>query len=196
MVESPCAGSTVPAQSQDASASRVTLKASTPVQLRFTRAIASSQVIAGDKVDLEVTADVRVGNLIVIPKYSLAQAIVTIAQAKRTMARGGYMELKIETVRLGNGETAPLRMTEDVKGGGHKGTMIAGMVVVGIVDSPAAQLFMYVQGKDAVIPRNAEVTAYVNGDDLLDPAKFGPGAAESQPIPEAAAPTQDRSVPR
>jgi hypothetical protein len=178
----PLAGSSAPAQSQDAPASarRLVLKNGTPVELKFTRAVASSQVIAGEKIDLQVTSEVRMGDVVVIGKDCLAEAVVTVAQGKRTMARGGYLELKIETVRLASGETAPLRMTEDVKGGGHKGPMIAGMIAVGVVDAGFAPLFLYVQGKDAMIPKGTEVTAYVNGDLPLDLTKFPSVATAKQ----------------
>src|SRR5271170_7113563 len=179
----PLPGSSAPGQPQDAPAStpRLMLKNGTPVELKFTRTVASSQVIAGEKIDLQVTSEVRMGDVIVIGKDCLAEAVVTVAQAKRTMARGGYLELKIETVRLASGESAALRMTEDVKGGGHKGPMIAGMIAVGVVDSGFAPLFFYVQGKDAMIPKGAEVTANVNGDVLLDLAKFPAAATANQP---------------
>jgi hypothetical protein len=190
-------GRSAPDQSQDAPAStpRSVLKNGTPVELKFNRTVASSQVLAGEKVDLHVTAEVRAGDVVVIGKDCLAEAVVTVAQAKRTMARGGYLELKIETVRLANGETAPLRMTEDVKGGGHKGPMIAGMVAVGVVDAGFAPLFLYVQGKDAMIPKDTEVTAYVNGDVPLDLTKFPSVATAKQPGREDVVP-QSGSRPK
>jgi hypothetical protein len=173
-VTPPLADSSAPAQSQDAPASapKLVLKNGTPVELKFTRTVSSSQVIAGEKIDLRVTSEVRMGDVVVIGKDALAEAVVSVAQAKRTMARGGYLELKIETVHLASGEAAPLRMTEDVKGGGHKVPMIAGMIAVGVVDSGFAPLFLSVQGKDAMIPNGAKVTAYVNGDVPLDLTKF------------------------
>ena len=51
------------------------------------RTVASSQVIAGEKIDLLVTSEVRMGDVVVIAKGCPAEAVVTVAQAKRTMAR-------------------------------------------------------------------------------------------------------------
>jgi hypothetical protein len=129
-------------------------------------------VIAGEELDLQVVVEVRTGEMLVIPRDSAAKAMVTIAQAKRDMGRGGNLEIKIESVRLASGETAPLRMIENVKGGGRKTVMIAGAIATGVVFLPASTLFFLVQGKDAVIPEGSEITAYVNGDVSLDPAKF------------------------
>jgi hypothetical protein len=166
-------GSSLPARPQDAPAStpRLVLKDGTAVELKFARTVASSQVIAGEKVGLRVTAEVSMGGVTVISKDSVAEAIVTVAQARRTMARGCYLQLKIETVRLTNGEAARLRMTEAMKGGGHKGPMYAGRIAVGVVDPGFAPLFLNVAGKDALIPEDTEVMAYVNGDVPLEPTK-------------------------
>jgi hypothetical protein len=184
-------------QSQDAlaAAPNVLLKDGTPVQLKFVRKVVSSRVIAGEKLDLQVVDEVRTGEMLVIPRDSAAKAMVTMAQAKRDMGRGGNLEIKIESVRLASGETAPLRMTENVKGGGHKTVMIVGAIATGLVYMPAGALFFLVQGKDAVIPEGAEITAYVNGDVSLDPAKFTPAPG----IPQAArggAVQQQRNMPK
>ena len=40
-------------------------------------------------------------------------------------------------------------------------------------------------GKDITIPKGTEITAYINGDASLDPAKFAPKVANSEPSPEA-----------
>jgi hypothetical protein len=167
-------GSCGTAQPQDTGAStpELILKDGTPVPLRFGRRVLSSQVIAGEKIELEVTTEVRMGDLIVICKYSPAQATVTLAQAKRAMGRGGNMAMKIETVRLANGETAPLRMIKEVKGGEHKGEMVGGMVAAGLVFLPAAPFLLFVQGKDAEIPKGTEITAYVDGDVALTSTKL------------------------
>jgi hypothetical protein len=182
-------------QSQDALAPRVVLKDGTPVQLKFGRKVVSSQVIAGEKLDLRVAEEVRIGELLVVPKDSVAVAMVTMAQAKRAMGRGGNLEIKIESVRLASGETAPLRMIEDVKGGGRKTVMIVGAIATTVVFSPAAILFFLVQGKDTVIPEGSEITAYVNGNVSLDPAKF----AAAPSIPHTArggAVQQQRNTPK
>lgn len=108
-----------------------------------------------------------------------------MAQPKRRMARGGNLNLKIDTVRLVSGERAPLRMVKEMKGGGHTGAMTAGIVATGVVFFPAAPFFLFMHGKDVVIPKGTEVTAYVNGDFQLDAAKFS-GAAPNPQSPASA----------
>ena len=88
------------------------------------------------------------------------------------MTRGGKLNVNIDSVRLVSGEKAPLRAVKELKGGGHTGAMTGAIVATSIVFFPAAPLFLFMHGKDITIPKGTEITAYVNGDILLDPAKF------------------------
>ena len=150
------------------------LEDGTPVKLRINRTISSSDAHVGDTVDFEVLEDVSVNGTLVVPKGGLAFATVTEAQAKRRMARGGKLDINIDYVRLITGEHAALRAVKDLKGGGHTGAMVGGMVATSLVFFPAAPFFLFMHGKDITIPKGTEVTAYVNGDMKLDIAKFQP----------------------
>jgi hypothetical protein len=103
------------------------------------------------------------------------------------MARGGKLDVNIDDVRLMDGEKAPLRAVKEVKGGGHTGAMTGAMIGTAIVFFPAAPLFLFMHGKDITIPTGTEVTAYVNGDIPLDPARFQKVQAD-KPIIDATAP--------
>jgi len=94
------------------------------------------------------------------------------------MARGGKLDVNIDDVRLIDGEKAPLRAVKEAKGGGHTGAMTGAMIGTAIVFFPAAPLFLFMHGKDITIPKGTEITAYINGDIPLDPARF-----KIQPIP-------------
>jgi hypothetical protein len=139
-------------------------------------------------VDFDVLEEVKVGNLVVIPKGSIAWGTVTDAQAKRRMGRGGKLDVNIEYVRLADSEKAALRGVKDVKGGGHGGAMTGGIVATSLVMWPAAPLFLLMHGKDVTLPQGTELTVYVNGDFPLDAAKFGGPAAPTNPVNPAASP--------
>jgi hypothetical protein len=138
-------------------------------------------------VDFETLDDITVNGTLVISKGGLAFATVTEAQAKRRMARGGKLDINIDYVKLASGEKAALRAVKDVKGGGHTGGMVAGMVATSIVFFPAAPFFLFMHGKDISIPKGTEITAYVNGDKRLDLAKFQPTGPGYAPVQDAAA---------
>ncbi len=167
-----------------ANALKPVLADGTVVRLKFVRAVVSSQVIAGEKVPLEVVEPVLAGNLVAIPQHSGEEAIVTMAQAGRSMGRGGGLQFKIENIRLADGELVPVRAVKDVKGGEKRAVVLtgeAGMAAT-IAFLPAAPLgfLIYVKGKNATIPAGAEIPAYVVGDFPLDPSKFEQTAEVSQ----------------
>jgi hypothetical protein len=161
------------------------LEDGTPVKLRLTRNLSSADATTGERVDFEVLEEIRVKGLLLIPRGGIAWATVTEAQPKRRMARGGKLDVNIDDVRLTDGEKAPLRAVKEAKGGGHTGAMTGAMVGTAIVFFPAAPLFLFMHGKDITIPKGTEITAYIDGDIPLDPAKFVSKAAEAVP----AAPT-------
>src|SRR5713101_57288 len=171
------------------------LEDGTPIKLRLTRNLSSADATTGDRVDFEVLEDIKVKDVIVVPRGGLALATVTEAQHKRRMARGGKLDVNIDDVRLVDGEKAPLRAVKEVKGGGHTGAMTGAMIGTAIVFFPAAPLFLFMHGKDITIPKGTEITAYVNGDIPLDPKRFATqatanpetGATPGQPTANATA---------
>jgi hypothetical protein len=158
----------------------------TPVKLRTTRNISSADARVGDTIDFEVLEDIKVKDVIVIPRGGTAWGTVTEAQSKRRMGRGGKLGINIDNVRLSSGEKAALRAAKETAGGGHK----AVIALTSIVLSPAAPLIFLIHGKDIVIPKGTEITAYVNGDVSLDPRKF---AARSEVDAENVQPPSDVS---
>ena len=119
-----------PAATQPATASAPigpTLEDGTPVKLRMEQTVSSADAHVGDSVALEVLEEVRVGNIVVIPKGGIAMGTVTAAQSKRNMGRGGKLDINIDYVKLSDGEKAALRAVKDGKGGGHAGAMTGAM---------------------------------------------------------------------
>ena len=147
------------------------LSEGTPVRIRINRTVSSADAHVNDNVDFETLDDVTLGDAIVIPKGSTAMGTITEAVPKRRMARGGKLSMNIDYVRLPSGERLALRGVQDVKGGGHTGAMTGAMVATGIVFFPAAPLFLFMHGKDIIIPKGHEVTVYTNTDYDLTKAK-------------------------
>lgn len=160
-----------------------TLMDGTAVKMRLAETISSADATTGQQIPFEVTEDVSVQGVTVIPKGSAALGTVTEAEAKRRMGRGGKLNVNIDSVRLADGEKVQLRAVKDTKGGGHVGAMTGAMVATAIVFFPAAPLFLFMKGKDITIPKGTEITAFIQGDMKLDMAKFG-----APPVGTAAAP--------
>jgi len=167
------------------------LEDSTPVKLRINRNISSADAQVNETVDFEVLEEVKVHDVVVIPRGGTAWATVTEAQPKRRMGRAGKLNINIDNVRLASGEKVALRAVKDVKGGGHQGAITGAIVATSIVFFPAAPLFLLVHGKDITIPKGTEITAYINGDIPLDQRKFMMQTAVN---PEAGATTVQSST--
>jgi hypothetical protein len=161
------------------------LEDGTPIKLRISRNLSSADAQVGETVDFEVLEDIKAGEVVVVPRGSTAWGTVTEAQPKRRMGRAGKLNVNIDTVRLADGEKAALRAVKEVQGGGHVGAMTGAIVATSIVFFPAAPLFLLMHGKDITIPKGTELTAYINGDVALDPAKF---RVKTDASPQAAAP--------
>ena len=115
----------------------------TPIKLRLNRTLSSADAKTGDNIDFEVLEEVKVGEVVVVPKGSIAIGTITDAEHKKRMARGGKLDLEIDYVKLADGEKATLRAVKETKGGGHTGAMTGGMVATAIVVWPAAPLFLF-----------------------------------------------------
>jgi hypothetical protein len=192
-------GGAAPATAPAVVATPNTLLDGTAVKLRLAENLTSATARAGDQVPFEVTEEVDVEGVTVVLKGAQALATVTDASPKKSMGRGGKLDVNVDSVRLVDGEKAQLRAVEDNKGGGHVGAMTGAMVATAIVFFPAAPLFLFIHGKDVVIPQGTEVTAFVQGDMKLDMAKFAPvppaAAMAAAPAAAASGLTIDASVP-
>ena len=167
---------------------KMILQDGTPLKLRLNRNLSSADAKVGEQVDFEVLEDIKVTDVVVIPKGGIAIGSVTEAQAKRRMARGGKLNVMIDYARLVSGEKAAIRAVKEGAAAGRTGTMTAGMVATGLVVWPAAPLFLFMHGKDITIPKGTEITAYINGDMELTRAKFQPAAAPPVVAAETPAP--------
>ncbi|MGA2905352.1 MAG: PEGA domain-containing protein [Candidatus Korobacteraceae bacterium] len=157
----------------DASSTKFLLEDGTPIRLRLKRQISSAAAKTGDNVDFEVSEEVKVGEVVVIPRGNPAVGTVTAAQSARRMGRGGKLNIEIDYVRLADGEKATLRAAEGTNGEGHVGTMVGDMVVSTVILGPvAAPIFLLTEGEDSMFERDTEITAHVNGTMQLDLAKF------------------------
>ena len=198
----PAAGASVPAvaSADTANATPVaplpnTLMDGTAVKLRLAETISSADAKTGQQVPFEVTDDVVVQGVTVIPKGTQALASVTDAEPKKRMGRGGKLDVNVDSTRLVDGEKVQLRAVKDNKGGGHVGVMTGAIVATSIVFFPAAPLFLLMHGKDITIPKGTEVTAFVQGDMRLDMAKMvAPGGPVTPAGNGAAAATQMASL--
>jgi hypothetical protein len=144
----------------------------TPVRLRINRTISSGTEKVNDKVDFTVVEAVKVGDVVVIPQGALAIATVTEAKPKGRLGKAGKLNVNIDYVQLASGEKVALRAVKGGKGGSRTGVMTGALVATSILFFPAAPFFLFMKGKNIIVPKGTEITAYVAADTPLDREKF------------------------
>jgi hypothetical protein len=164
------------------------LKEDTPVKLRIMQTISSGTSKLNDKVDFEVIEEVKVNDLVVISQGGMAIATVTEARTKKSFGRSGKLNVNIDYVRLSNGDKALLRAVKGGSGGSRTAVMTGAVVATAIVFFPAAPLFFFIKGKNIIIPKGTEITAYVAADTAIvsasSPTVTETAALASNPPPE------------
>jgi hypothetical protein len=186
------------AQGPVAPAQKFVLEDGTPVKLVLSQNVSSADATVGQTVSFEVVDDVLVDGIVVVPKGSTAWATVTAAEHKKTMGRGGKLDMNIDKVRLADGSKTLLEATKNAKGGGHTGAMTGAIVATSLILWPAAPFFLFIHGKDITIPKGTALTAFVQGDDVLDRSRFlaSPAPPATAPVAvNAAVPQQSLSLP-
>ena len=156
------------------------------MKLRLSQTISSADAKVGQEIPFEVVEEIKVDDVVVLPKGATAIGTVTECNPKKSMGRAGKLNLNISYARLADQEKVALRATQDNKGGGHVGAMTGAMVATSIVFFPAAPLFLFIKGKDITIPQGTEITAFVEGDMHLNMANFGAAPAPAAAPPQVA----------
>ena len=134
------------------------LQDGTPVRLRLARDVSSATAHLQETVDYEVTEPVIDQNYVVIPKGAVALGHVIKVERKRRFGRAGALELSIDSVRLTDGRTIPLRATREKGEGDMSGARVAATIA-------ASPVLVWVKGKDVSFEKGTETTAYVSGGD-------------------------------
>jgi hypothetical protein len=146
----------------------LTLPNGTPIQVKLAKAISSATAKVGEVVEFEVSQEVLVDGIRVIPIGARASGTVTEAEPKKRMGHGGKLTLAISFVRLANNEKAAVRSFLETTG----------------ANSAAGSVLPLAHGKDVVFTEGTEFTAFVDGDVFLkraafQPAKDGAGSASA-----------------
>ncbi len=125
------------------------------VRLILMQDLSSSTANEGDRVDLSVAEDVKIGENIIIAKGAMAEGKVAEVKKKRMLGQGGKLLMSVERVRAVDGQNLRLRATSGREGDDKVGKT----VVVAVLAGPLALL---VKGKDVVSPKGTEYTAFLD----------------------------------
>ncbi len=138
-----------------------TLAKNTAVRVKLVKSISSATARVGDAVELEVLDDVLVQGVIVLPKGTKENGVIAEAEPKKRFGHGGKLAFSVTSLRLANGEQAPLRAYEEASGGAGTSSAV-------------------LSSKDATMQQNAEFTLLVDGDVRLKRETFADGTDDSK----------------
>ena len=161
----------------------------TIIRLALLDSLSSATNQVDDPVNLEVTEEVKVGDVVALPRGSTARGHVVEVEPKKRLGRAGKLDFTLDYVKAPDGTNLRLRASSARKGEDRSGTVIVGTVLL-------SGLFLLMHGKDVEIPKGTAFNAYIDGDREISlsgqpPApKMTPGAP-SRPVepPAAGAPT-------
>ena len=169
-----------PAETATVITNEFILRDGTPLKLKLTESLSSATTVTDEEITFEVLEDVLVLDKVVIARGSSVIGTVLHAQAKRRLGRAGKLNVAVDSARLTTGGKVSLRGVKERNAGGNQGKMTAAMVGTALVFWPAAPLFLLVHGKDITIPKGTHITAFVDGDMVLNPSKYKPVSTENQ----------------
>jgi hypothetical protein len=155
--------SCIAAQEMTTDPASLTIPDGTPVELQLTESVSSAHARVGDLLDFVVVKDVSIDGFTVIPAGTVANGSVTGVKGKRFLGIGGHVALKLDSVKLVNGEQVSLRGRMLVKGHSRTKLMVAGMVATGLGFLPAVPVFLLTRGHDSTVLRSTKITAYIDG---------------------------------
>ena len=141
--------------------------------MKLSKTVSSETAHAGDVVDLVVAEDVVLDGLCVIPSGASAEGVVTEAEPRRRMGKGGKLGLGVKSVHLADKEKVRARSFELSAGSDSAGSIL-----------PLAH------GRDVVLVQGTEITAYIDGNVYLRRASFQPRKNTVAPAPAVTPPPQ------
>jgi hypothetical protein len=188
----PAGGAKTSAQESSAQSSTPTqkllVKDGTPIKLKLKRGVYSQYAKIGDEVDYLVDDEVVLNGKIIVPEGAIVKGKVVSAEHKRTMGRGGKIDISADSIKLFNSQSIPLRAFQQARGGGQgldmSGEMLAAASLTLGVGAP---FVLFKHGKDIEIRQGSSFTAYVDGDTWLEDIAFQAKSSPVVPVPPAPA---------
>lgn len=164
----------------------VKIQDATPVHLSLQDSLSSATNKVDDPVHFEVSADVKVGDLVVIPRGSMASGHVVQAKSKSILGRSGKLDFTVDHVKAPDGTDIRLRASSTRKEEETSSSLL--MVPFTLI----------LGGKDVNVPKGTQFNTYVDGDHeiiLGGPTRAGETSPVVQPtLPPSAQKTSTVDV--
>ena len=130
----------------------VTLHANSLVPLRMLESLSSNTAVAGTQFRLEVTDDINIDDVLVIPAGSVAMGEVIHAAKSGMLGKAGELSVSARLVLVG---ARSIKLRAALGGSGKSNTTVA------FLFSP------FIHGGQLVIPEGTEVVARIAADEIF-----------------------------
>jgi len=134
----------------------------TPIELKITKRLSTAQARVGDAVEFEVVQDVKVDDLVVVPRRALASGVVALAKPRRRQMRDAELRVNVSAVKSITGSEVAIRGTRVIVGNLDPAKVISDAGILWPV------LPFVTRGDEAFVSKGAKFSAYVNGDAPFD----------------------------
>jgi hypothetical protein len=152
----------IPLQAENAPAP-VVLKEGTEVSLAFAQDLSSKTAVDDDRVSMTLDDDLKVGDVVVVKKGAPAVATITNAKKAGMIGKAGELSIRLEYLKADESRIR-LRGSKGKEGEGKVGTAVALTVLFGPIG-------LIKHGKNVEIKQGTLLTAYIDQDTPLPPAK-------------------------
>lgn len=157
--------------SLQADATAQVIPEATKVQVRLEQALSSATAEQGQPVQLVVSDDVIIDDVVVIPRGSAVNGTIILAQPKRRMGRTGKLDFSIDHILMPDRKILPVRYSLVKKEGGSKaastGVITAGVAVLFL---PAAPFVLLRKGKDTEYNKGMKFEVFTDAVYTLKPS--------------------------
>ncbi len=139
---------------QNAAADSVKIPEGAEIRLRLLENLSSATAVQGQRFNLELEEDLRVGDRIVVPHGAKAIGTVLNVSKRKRMGKAGELDIQINYLMAGDQRVA-LRSSSSKTGEGKVGTTVTLTVLFG-------PLGLLKRGKDVEINSGTVIDAYID----------------------------------
>lgn len=130
--------------------------------------VSSATFKVNNTIAFSVTRPVIVDGALVIPRGTVARARIVKVQKARTLGRGGALTFEMEQIIALDGTKIPVQLSASTEGGNHTSMLAVGAAATSALifpyTAPAALVWGFKKGDDAVVRGNKEFAAVIKGD--------------------------------
>ncbi len=139
-----------------------------PVVVETLYPVSSADFKLNNTMAFSVVRDVWIDGALAIPRGTIARAKIVRVKKAKSWGRGGALTFEMERIVAIDGSRIPVQLSAAAEGGNRTGVVAAGAAATSVLifpyTAPAAIVWGFRKGDDAVIRGNKEFAAVISVD--------------------------------